>query len=630
VGNLVRVPAGGWRGLAARIDPVVVGLVIAVAAVAFVTHAAYRHDLRLRWASLYHDRNAHYQAGLGIAAELRQGHLVRAALDLDAASLGWPVLHPFCLAAVHTVAGLTPEVAVIPSLLGWCAAAVFAFLIARRLGGAFGRAGGLVAAAFVLGSPALQALGTDVMLEGLGLGLTLAVVHAYLVFARKPTRPAGAVLGGLLSLLFLQKYNYWGIAVVSLGLVEVLPRLRHVVAVAGAVVRVVPWGDWVRGQFRRPLNYAIAALLGVSLAARLNGGVSVEWGGVRFGFKETRLLVNAAYGLFLVRLAGWWWPTGRAAVARLCGEPWVALLTWALIPVQLWLLLPFRLHYFLWYAGPGNNPGVVRHTPLEGFRFYLGGFVNDYHVSGVLAAVAAGFAVLGLVGLTARRSSPPGWLAVPAVFFVCGTLTILHPNQQMRFLTSWAPLLWITAGVGVATLLRALARVAGPTAGRVAGVTGVAALAGVLVYLTPALARPSMAIGRGYGVPDVSLRDLYEAYLPLIDGTEPTAIFANTPEAAWRWPFLERFGHKTGLKTNMRDAGAFDPVTAEGAAKWLQNTAVKTVVYVEIPPTSPLFEPSGVPADNAAIKAVMLGQRAFRLEHRVRVRDLGTVYVWKR
>src|SRR5262245_42703234 len=154
----VGMRSSAWRGALGRIDPVVLGLVLAIGVVAFGAHAAYRENMRLRWSSAYHDRNAHYQAGLNVACGLRNGHIIGALLDLDGASLAWPVFHPLCLAAVLTVAGPSPLAAVLPSLFGWCASALLAFLIARRLGGEYGTAGGLVAVALFLASPALRAL----------------------------------------------------------------------------------------------------------------------------------------------------------------------------------------------------------------------------------------------------------------------------------------------------------------------------------------------------------------------------------------------------------------------------------------------------------------------------------------
>jgi hypothetical protein len=623
----LRRKLAGWR-TTVRTDAALLLLLAAVAVVAFLAHAAYRENLRARWSSVYHDRNSHYQAGLNVACELRNGNVVRAALDLDAGSIVWPPLHPVCLATLLTIAGPSPSVAVIPSLLGWCGATVFAFLLVRRLGGPFGSLGGLVAAALFLGSPALQALGTDVMLESLGLCLTLAALYAYLVFVGTPSRHTGIAFGVSLSLLFLHKYNYWVLVVVALAATECLRRPRELLALLGAAVRAVEWPAWLKAQLRRPLNYPIAALLGISLAAAVNGGIAVDLGAGRFEVRDTRLYVHAAYALLLLRVAAWWWPTGRAATARLCGEPFVVFLTWAAIPVQVWLLLPFRLQKFFWFSSPANTAPELTQTPAEGLRFYLDGFVNEYHVAGPLALAAAMLAVVGVVALACRRGEP-GRLAVPLALALSGALAVMHPNHQLRFLHTWAPILWVLAGVGVAALLALLARVVGDNAGRGVGACAVVLLAASLVQLTPGFARVSPAFGPGYDPHAASVRDLHDAYLPLLDGNEPTAVFVNLPEASWRWPFMEHFGHKRDLKHNMREAGVFDPVTRDGAARWLAATGTRTVVYVEIPRTSPLYEP-GYPADNSAILAALRAQSVFKVVRRVRVEDRGTVWVWRR
>ncbi len=622
----LRRKLAGWHAAICGADAAALLLVLAVGAVAFAAHAAYREHLRARWVSIYHDRNAHYQAGLNVACELRSGHLVRAVLDLDAASMVWPALHPVCLAAMLTVVGPSPAAAVLPSLLGWCGATIFAFLIVRRLGGTHGTIGGLITATLFLGSPALQALATDVMLESLGLCLTLAALYAYFAFVEKPTPGRGIGLGFALSCLFLHKYNYWVLVVVALGGTELLRRPREWFALLRGGVRMVDWSAWFRDQLKRPLNYVIAALLGISLAAWANGGIALG----SFEVHDTRLYVSAAYALLLLRLAVWWWPTGRLAANTLVGEPAAKLMAWAAIPALLWLLLPFRLKTFFWFSSPANTIPGLEHTFGDGFRYYLGGFVGEYHIAAVLALVVAVLAAIGLVALLVQRHGVAGRLALPVAFFLSGTLAVLHPNHQIRFLHTWAPLLWIASGVGVAAIIELLARLAGERISRGIALGSVAVLAAVLFQFTPAFAHVSPAFGRGYESTDPSLRDLHDAYLQLIDGSEPTAIFCNRPDASWSWAFMEKFGHKDGLKHNMRDAGAFDPVTADGVARWLASTDCRTVVYIDIPPTSPLFEPNFLPTDNSPILAVLKSQSAFHLDKRLRVKNLGTVFIWKR
>jgi len=54
------------------------------------------------------------------------------------------------------------------------------------------------------------------------------------------------------------------------------------------------------------------------------------------------------------------------------------------------------------------------------------------------------------------------------------------------------------------------------------------------------------------------------------------------------------------------------------------------IVYLDIPPVSPLFEGIPTQADNTAILGTLKTQSDFQLAHRVRVKNLGTVWVWKR
>ncbi|HSQ55807.1 MAG TPA: glycosyltransferase family 39 protein [Gemmata sp.] len=613
-----------------RNDPVLLALVALIGVVAFAAHAAYRDHLRVRFASMYHDRNAHYQAGLNVACELRNGHLIQAVRDLDAASMVWPVFHPACLAAVLAVGGPNPAAAVLPSLLGWCGATFLAFLIARRLGGEFGAISGFVAAAFFLGSPALQALATDIMLESLGLCLTLAAIYAYLNYLEQPSRRSGMLLGLSLACLFLHKYNYWVLVVLALTATEVLRRPREWLGLAWRGARMVDWPAWAKCQFRRPLNYPIAALLCVSLAAWIAGGLSIAVGGRQFEIRDTRIPLTIAYGIVLLRLAAWWWPEGRRAAIVLIGEAGTALVSWATIAPLVWLLMPFRLKTFFWFSSAANTLPLPEQSLADGFHFYLDGFVGEYHVDSAFAIAAALFAVIGVAGLVFRMQRIAGRFVLLVAFLLSAALAIKHPNHQLRFLHTWAPLLWVMTGVGVATMLMLAACFAGDRTARLAGVAVVVALAVSLVQLTPAFARVSAAFGRGFDPADVSLRDLHDAYLPLLDGETPTAIFCNRPDASWIWPFMERFGHKNDLRRNMREVGAFDPVSLEGTAKWLAATPCLTVVYIEIPPTSPLFEPNFIPADNSAIKLALKSQAVFHMVKRIRIDNRGTVWVWKR
>lgn len=611
-------------------SPYWVAIVVAMVLYAVaLTYGAYLEQLRLRWSSIYHDRNAHYQAAVNVACELRQGRLLRALLDLDAASVGWPVLHPVLLSIVLTLIGPRPEAAVFPSLMGWCLSTLVAVWFVWRLSGRWGIVAGLLTAALFLTSPALRVMATDVMLESLGLGLTLAALASYARWIESPTSTRARWLGISLSALFVHKYNYWGLVVLALASYEVLrhqSQWRQMIAAAVSWLRRRHWSHLLP---RHPLSLLVVLLLVISLAIWCCQGLRIQIGDWRWSIQRPRLLIEAAYGLFLLRLALWWWSRGRRLVELHWGVAWRTLLEWSGIPVLLWLALPFRLHYFVWYVSPGNDPGVLRHTLVEKARYYLEAITINYHVHPWVAAASAGLALLGVLRIAIEREAG-GWKWLLTLFFIlAGVLTWWHPNQQMRFVHTWLPVLWILSGVGAAWLVHLSAQFSLQLSRGVRFVVAAAAVTAVVLWTTrPPSVHPWF--GRGYGDPPCSLRDVYDAYLDRLDGSRPVAILCNLPEASWRWPYLERFGHKNGLWHNLREIGVFDPVSLADAQRWAAQTDAMVIVYVEIPPTSPLYEPPPQGKDNSAILQALSEQSRFQLVERIPVGRLGTVYLWQR
>ena len=148
-------------------------------------------------------------------------------MELDSARM-WPPLHGVLAAAVLLAAGPDYRWAVLPSVVGWVAAVFFACLSARRAVRRGRDLAGLVAALFVLVSPAYRAYATDVMLESLGTGLSMAALYCYLttVQGRGASPWPARWLGLVLTLLFLHKYNYWTLVVAALtgATLAALPR----------------------------------------------------------------------------------------------------------------------------------------------------------------------------------------------------------------------------------------------------------------------------------------------------------------------------------------------------------------------------------------------------------------------
>jgi hypothetical protein len=592
------------------------------------TYWHYWGHLPTRWSSVYHDRNAHYQAALNVACELRQGHILRALLDLDAASVAWPVLHPLLLSALLTVVGPQPEAAVVPALMGWSLATVVAFWFVWRLTNSF--VAGWVTMALFLTSPALRVMATDVMLESLGLGLTLLVLAVYALWCQHPTAQHARWLGLTLSILFLHKFNYWGLVVITLGLHQYW-RHRHLVyqPLSSVISSGLQHPSVIYSYIKHPISLVIIVLLVISLMIWYNQGLQIRWGYWHWSIRQPRLLIQAAYILLLLRIGLWWFQHGRQIVSQRLGPAGRTLLEWGSIPVLFWLALPFRLQYFLWYAGPGNDPGVLRDSLLDKAHYYINGIVVNYHIHPTLAIGSGVFAVIGVYYLLICAQCHAWKSVLPLYWVLAAVLTWSHPNQQMRFVHTWFPVLWILSGVGISWLINGWLRNL-----RYVGLIGrYLATIGALGIMTIGIGAPPQVtpwFGRGYGDPAESLREVYDAYLQRLSGREPVAILCNLPEASWRWPYLERFGHKSGVRHNLREIGVFDPVSLFDARRWTQQTDVTVIVYVEIPPSSPLYELPPHGRDNSAILEALFEQSRFQLHERIAVRHLGTVYLWRR
>jgi hypothetical protein len=205
------------------------------------------------WTVIVHDRNGHYWFAQDLALALRDGDIAGFLTTLDKAK-AWPPLHGLLDALILALAGPDYRLAVLPSLIAWAATVLLAFLIARRVAPRHGEIAGAIAAAFVLSSPAHRLFAVDVMLESLGAALTLAVLYAYVVAKQAPTAGRWRALALALSALFLEKYNYWVIAVLALAAAELSERpgwwLAQLVAAGRRLVAAAHW----RREWREPLN----------------------------------------------------------------------------------------------------------------------------------------------------------------------------------------------------------------------------------------------------------------------------------------------------------------------------------------------------------------------------------------
>ena len=425
----------------------VLGMAIALAALTYQQFLAVDRHL---WDNSTHDRNAHYLYSLRLATDAQNLRVFSFLDDINQARV-WPPLQGLATACVLLVGGLDYRLAVLPSLAAWVGTVFFSYLLAKRAVPQGGVLAGLVAALFIVASPAHRAFATDIMLESGGACLTLVVLYAYLILVQANPRAVwtGRCLGLALTLLFLQKYNYWMVALAALVATEFTQHPQARLQFVWNIVKGIDWRQRLLGQFRRPLNYVLVAILGVVAVVMAHGNQPILLSGREVSLYPPHNILNAAYVVFFLRLAFWWYSEGRAWAARLDGRV-RQLLLWHAGPLAVWFLLPKHVGYFLWYVSPANAADDQRSTLLERVQFYTPCIVQDYHQALWCAALAAG---LILVAVLAGRRLNAGGQVVLCLFLVGTLLTALHPNYKSRNLHSWLATGWVLAGIGAAALV---------------------------------------------------------------------------------------------------------------------------------------------------------------------------------
>ena len=199
------------------------------------------------WRNLLHDRNGHYDFGLKLALHAPNFDVVGFFTELEKPKV-WPQLHGLVLSCVLLVAGIDHRLGIMPSLIGWVLTVWFCWKIASRSfeDPTLGAVAGVAAVSLVATSPALALISTDVMLEGLGSGLSAMSLWAFMAAREKPAETwRWRLLAVALTLLFFEKYNYWALVVASVALTGLLIDARPHLGVGGgtggawACIRIV-------------------------------------------------------------------------------------------------------------------------------------------------------------------------------------------------------------------------------------------------------------------------------------------------------------------------------------------------------------------------------------------------------
>lgn len=495
----------------------VLAVVIAIAGVMF---AGYYGAPDLLWRGFHHDRNSHYSFGLDLALALRHFDPLWFFTELERSKV-WPPVHGLVLSVILFFGGIDYRLAILPSLIGWVTTVSFVWLITRRL--FVDRINGLFAAAIAViltaASPAFRLISSDVMLEGLGAGFSAAALWAYLRAFADPNDPARwRLLAVILTVLFFQKGNYWGLVVASLAIAYVLDHRRQTIDLVRATIARID-AVAVHRALREPLLILFFIVLTLTLYLYWRGPTVLMLFNRPVSFYPPENLTTVAYAL----LFGWGvrlWRRHRDAIGSLRGWPGRALLVWHVMPIAVSFLLPRRLSRFIWFVGPANNLDAP-FDPLQGVWFYWEVFAQGFHMVPWVATVAVTLAAIGAIGV---RSLTPGSRVIFVFAAVAFAGVVIHPQHQGRFLSSWVFVVWICSGAGAGVLL---GWVLGRAARSLRTLVGTALAALLLVVNAVQRAPAAAAMYSLHPVSGPSDVELVRPYLAELDGARKVGILTT-------------------------------------------------------------------------------------------------------
>ena len=565
---------------AASFDRVLSALVAATAiGFAIIMFAAYAADPDLLWRNFYHDRNSHFSFGLDLAIAIRTFDPIWFFSELEKAKV-WPPFHGLVLSAVLAVGGPHHRLAILPSLAGWVMTVVFVWLIARRMSAA--RSTGVFSAAIAViltaASPILRMISADVMLEGLGAGLSALALWAYLRANSEPDRPGNwRLLALALTALFFHKGNYWGIVAVSLAAAYFSEHARSLVDRWRALAKAIDFGALARGAWRDPLLVAGAVVFTLVAYLYWRGPTSIVLFGNTVRLNRPENLVTFGYALLFLR-AAIGWHRHRAAFEAWLGQRGCTLWYWHAAPILISFLLPKRLTTFLWFVGPANAGSARGIDPLEGIWFYWRVFAQGFHLAPWMAVLAVMLAVLGA---TQIRRFPPGARAVFFLALFGFVAVVIHPQHQGRFLTSWVFAIWIAAGAGAGVLFDWALSKRAHYLQLVAAAAAVLLLATASLWYKPSPAAYIHAFRPTSGPPDL---DFVRPYLKDLDGTRDVMIATTFGMSRlFRWAVHEDCQCKRIVEDPWIDGFRSRAEVRRVMAERIAQSAAERIVVIDAP-----------------------------------------------
>lgn len=606
-----------------RIMSLLIFLVIGLIAfsVAGWLYVDYSNDPTTLWRDLYHDRNTHLSRGMALASDIRSLDPLAYLLDATAITV-WPPFHAIFLSIVMAIFGLHSGLGLIPGLFGWVVMMLFIWQIAQKVSHneRDGIVAGSVALIFAFASPALRLLSADVMLEGLGAGLSAAVLLAFTCLSKQPDRQLFArLLASGLTLLFFTKFNYWLVLTFSV-LVSCALSLRFAdIASRQSRDNLFPVG---RSFVRSPVTLLAGALFVLTLVIAASGITSFQLSGRTFLFHAGQWVV-IPYGLLLVAACRTWRRHRHELEKSLPGYA-VTILGWHVMPLSLWFLVPEAWTSFLWFIGPTHWGAQTHYDPVAALQFQWWGFSHGFHVAQWSAIIALGLAIPGGAVLFARHL---GARAVAMFAAVSVLAVVLHPQQQWRFQATSLFAVWICAGIGASWLIH---RLFNPAFIRIP--VAVATIAGL--FAAHALTLPNredaekVAIRRSSAPRDT---DLAASYLPFVRNSSVIG-FATTFGVSdlFAWTIRESCQcHATIEQAPLIGASTSTEARAIMAG-WLTTTRAERIVFVDAPAPYPLPGVGRLQDRLAGIDTVIAASGLFDQEASAIKTGPATLQFWRR
>ena len=543
------------------------------------------------WHDPYHDRNTHLSRGIDIALALRGLDPVGV---LTAATQGvtWPPLHPLVLGIVMAITRIDARLGVLPGLMGWAATVVCVWCIARQcvwgiarqcVGGIAREAppetgwfAGAVAVIFTIASPGFRLLGADAMLEGLGAGLS---AFALLAFMQRD-QPGSAwhrMTCVALTCLFFEKFNYWLLLAAAMAICLAFDGYGR--TLVGAF-RIAGAPAMLRRLFAHPVGLAGTGLMAASLMLTVAGPDTVAIAGRSFLLRPPGHILALGYGLLLTRSV-FVWCDNRKQLAEALPPGARILFGWHILPCAMWFLVPQALLRFLWFVGPAHHGASDSYAPARALLFQWQGFAGGFHAAPWSAVLCLMLAGRGLVYLFRQRSHARD-VAIFAVLSFAAV--VLHPQQQWRFQATSLFALWVCAGVG-ATLPWQFFRGVSPRARTIAAAFVVAALGGAHLVAGPALLADAVAIRRPAAQSDLGLAEAWR-----LAADAGAMGFATTFGVSdlFAWTVHERCQCPEPVEQPFVQMAPSRVAVARIAADWLAATAVRRVVFLDMPAPYPL------------------------------------------